>query len=212
MNKMYKAILAAKKIFSAAEEVKDENLSDVSETTTDVKCLDAKLVDGTIIRTEGESFKVGDKVSVITEAGEVVDAPEGMHELEDGTVLVIDAEAKITEVRAQEVNDEEQAADVAPESPEAPADEKKEEDAIKMLADRMTALETVVAQIAEMMKSKESEMAAVVAENAELKIENEKMSAAPAVKSTPIKKFEAAAKEFKNMTMLEKVMASKISK
>ena len=64
----------------------------------EAKFKEAKLVDGTIVRVDGEEFKVGDKLSFVTEDG-LVDAKEGMHELEDGTVLVVDAESKITEVR-----------------------------------------------------------------------------------------------------------------
>tara|TARA_R110000868_G_scaffold370916_1_gene634410 strand:+ start:3519 stop:4247 length:729 start_codon:yes stop_codon:yes gene_type:complete len=46
--------------------------------------VDAKLVDGTQIKVEGEALAEGAKVVVVTEEGEVP-APDGVHEIEDGT-------------------------------------------------------------------------------------------------------------------------------
>ena len=46
--------------------------------------VDAKLVDGTQIKVSGEGLVEGAKVMVVTEEGEIV-APDGVHELEDGT-------------------------------------------------------------------------------------------------------------------------------
>jgi len=46
--------------------------------------LDAKLVDGTQIKVSGDGLVEGAKVSVVTGEGEIV-APDGVHELEDGT-------------------------------------------------------------------------------------------------------------------------------
>ena len=46
--------------------------------------IDAKLVDGTAIKVEGDSLIEGAKVVVVTEEGEIP-APNGVHELEDGT-------------------------------------------------------------------------------------------------------------------------------
>jgi hypothetical protein len=48
------------------------------------KFLDAKLSDGTEIKVEGEGLMEGAKILVITEEGELP-APDGVHELEDGT-------------------------------------------------------------------------------------------------------------------------------
>ena len=57
-----------------------------SEETEIVKeiFIDAKLVDGTAIKVEGDSLIEGAKVVVVTEEGEIP-APDGVHELEDGT-------------------------------------------------------------------------------------------------------------------------------
>jgi hypothetical protein len=64
--------------------------------------VDAKLVDGTAIKVSGEGLVEGAKVMVVTEEGEIP-APDGVHELEDGTKVetkegVI---AKIEEVVAE---------------------------------------------------------------------------------------------------------------
>lgn len=46
--------------------------------------LDAKLIDGTEIKVSGDALVEGAKVAVVTAEGEIV-APDGVHELEDGT-------------------------------------------------------------------------------------------------------------------------------
>jgi hypothetical protein len=70
---------------------------ETQENTEEVKLQSAKLVDGTPITNDKDSdFEVGDTVHVTTEAGESVLAPSGEHALEDGIVLVIDGEGKIT--------------------------------------------------------------------------------------------------------------------
>lgn len=45
--------------------------------------IDAKLVDGTAIKVEGDSLVEGAKVVVVTEEGEIP-APDGVHEIEGG--------------------------------------------------------------------------------------------------------------------------------
>ena len=48
--------------------------------------VDAKLVDGTVVKVEGDSLVEGAKVVVVTPDAEIP-APDGVHELEDGTKL-----------------------------------------------------------------------------------------------------------------------------
>lgn len=60
-------------------EVKDSKIVAVKEIF-----VDAKLVDGTQIKVEGDSLVEGAKVVVVTADAEVP-APDGVHELEDGT-------------------------------------------------------------------------------------------------------------------------------
>jgi hypothetical protein len=60
------------------------------------KFKDAKLKDGTVIRYEGETPAAGMEMYVITADGQTP-APDGNHEMEDGTVIVVEG-GKITEV------------------------------------------------------------------------------------------------------------------
>lgn len=68
--------------------------------------LDAKLADGTVIKVEGDSLAEGAKVVVVTEDAEIP-APDGVHELEDGTKVetkdgII---AKIEEIISEEMEE-----------------------------------------------------------------------------------------------------------
>lgn len=68
--------------------------------------LDAKLVDGTAIKVEGDSLVEGAKVVVVTEDAEIP-APDGVHELEDGTKvetkdgIIAKVEEKVEEVEGE---------------------------------------------------------------------------------------------------------------
>jgi len=77
---------------------------------------DAKLVDGTIVRYE--VLEVGANLSVIGEDGEVVEAPDGTHELESGVIVRTEG-GVIVEVMEPEA---------APEEVEEEAKEEKEEE------------------------------------------------------------------------------------
>jgi hypothetical protein len=68
--------------------------------------LDAKLADGTVIKVEGDSLVEGAKVVVVQEDAEIP-APDGVHELEDGTKVetkdgII---AKIEEIVSEEMEE-----------------------------------------------------------------------------------------------------------
>lgn len=60
-------------------EVKNSSIKTVKQIF-----LNAKLADGTVIKVEGDSLVEGVKVIVVTEDAEIP-APDGVHELEDGT-------------------------------------------------------------------------------------------------------------------------------
>lgn len=84
---------------SREEESRVEEAETEIEVDTEVMSK-AKLADGTEIETDSEGeFAVGQKLFVITEAGEKVGAPEGMHTTESGIVLTVDAESMITGVK-----------------------------------------------------------------------------------------------------------------
>jgi hypothetical protein len=77
-----------------------------AEPTTEQTFIDAKLVDGTIIRYK--SLEVGLPLMVIDEAGNELPAPDGEHELEDGTMITVES-GIITEVatKSEEAPEEE---------------------------------------------------------------------------------------------------------
>ena len=83
-----------------------------AEPTTEQTFIDAKLMDGTIVRYE--SLEVGMPLLVIDEAGNELPAPDGEHELEDGTKITVEA-GIITEVASKE--------EEAPEVEEAPIEQ-----------------------------------------------------------------------------------------
>jgi len=83
-----------------------------ADTTSKEAFIDAKLVDGTIVRYE--SLEVGLPLMVIDEAGNELPAPDGEHELEDGTMLTVEG-GIITEVATKE--------EEAPEMEEAPIEQ-----------------------------------------------------------------------------------------
>ena len=56
------------------------------------------VVKDTGIKITADSWEVGQVVSTETEEGDTIAIPEGTYELEDATVLTIDAEGKITEI------------------------------------------------------------------------------------------------------------------
>jgi len=91
-----------KKIPAIAKFLKFED-----EQETEVKAEDVKSVDGTILRIE-PAVEVGASVQVIDEAGELIDAPDGQIELEDGKLLNVEG-GIIVEVQGAEGEEEEMA-------------------------------------------------------------------------------------------------------
>ncbi len=90
--------------------------TEATEETVEAAFLDAKLVDGTIVRIE-PAVEVGAVVKVIDEEANELDAPDGDHEMEDGTIIRTEG-AVVVEVMAPEVEEE---------APEAEAEEVEEE-------------------------------------------------------------------------------------
>jgi hypothetical protein len=95
--------------------------------TTEEAFVDAKLVDGTIIRYE--SLEIGADLSVVGEDGEIVAAPDGQHELESGEIVRTE-EGVIVEVlepEAEEEAKEEKEEEMSAEAPAFDADSFKED-------------------------------------------------------------------------------------
>ena len=109
--------------------------------TVEAKFEQAKLADGTIIQWE-DDLGEGTAIMVVGEDGNVMPAPDAVHELEDGTMvttvggLVTKIEGKSVET---EVEVEEMAAELAPEFVKHLED-------FKLMAERMTAIESKLAE------------------------------------------------------------------
>jgi len=80
---------------------------------TEVTLEDVKKVDGTLLRVE-PALEVGATVQVIGEDAELIDAPDGDHELEDGSVLKVEG-GIIVEIIAVEAPAEEEMNEELPE-------------------------------------------------------------------------------------------------
>lgn len=74
--------------------------------TTNIELAEATLVDGTVVKVEGE-FEVGKSLVVVTEEGEIP-APEGNHETTDGVIVSVDADGVITAIEEVVVEETEE--------------------------------------------------------------------------------------------------------
>lgn len=93
-----KKIIDAIKEGFASLSLSNETEPVVEITDETVKLAQMKLKDGVTVL-EAESFEVGKEVMVVAEDGTKTPAPEGEHQLEDDSFIVVDAEGKITEVK-----------------------------------------------------------------------------------------------------------------
>jgi len=141
----------------------------------EVKMAESILEDG-VTRVEAESFEAGSKLFVVSESGEKAPAPEGIHTLEDGTKVTVDAEGTISEVIEAEpkVEVEIEAAAEVPAGEEPAGQPTKTEGEIvkeemkKMIMQCMEAIEEVA-----------KEVSVVKEEMASYKSKMEKMSKTP---------------------------------
>jgi len=82
------------------KEVKNQTETTEVVEAEKVELASATLVDGTIVKTEGD-FEVGKQLLVETAEGDI-QAPEGRHETTDGLLISVDAEGIITSIDAVE--------------------------------------------------------------------------------------------------------------
>ena len=135
-------------------------------TITSVKQIfvDAKLIDGTQIKVEGESLMEGAKVVVVTEQGELP-APDGVHELEDGTKVetkegvIARIEEKVEEAEGPEVEIE-----LADEMVEGPEGAEAEVSVPDPMVEFVALVKDMMEKISEKMKSMEEKVEEVKAE------------------------------------------------
>jgi len=93
------------RVMLGLEEVESETTVVETETkTTNIELAEATLLDGTVVKTEGD-FEVGKQLFVVTEDGDIP-APPARHETTDGVILVVDDEGIITEIEEVVVEEE----------------------------------------------------------------------------------------------------------
>ena len=148
----------------------------------EVKMAESILEDG-VTKVAAESFEAGSKLFVVAESGEQAPAPEGIHTLEDGTKVTVDAEGTITEVIKPEPAVEVEVAAAAEEVPagEMPAGEptKSESEIVKEEMKKM------VMQCMEAIEEVAKDVAVVKEEMAAYKSKMEKMSKTPGASKLP---------------------------
>lgn len=126
--------------------------------------VDAKLVDGTQIKVEGESLMEGAKVVVVMADGEVP-APDGVHELEDGTKVetkegvITRIEEKVEEAEGPEVEIELQDVEV-----EGPAGSEAEVSVPDPMEEFVALVKDMMEKISEKMKAMEEKVDEVKAD------------------------------------------------
>lgn len=157
-----------------------------TENPVEVKLKDVKAQDGSVLRIT-EDLIVGAKVEVINEDGTLSVPTTPEITLEDGTVILIDENGIITEVKA---------VDAAPEA----GNDKEAVPANKEAEDYSTRFETLEGQVSELFeavsllidlaKSQNSNMDVVKAENTELKKQNQELSKKASAPAANFKKFE----------------------
>lgn len=122
---------------------------ETAETVVEIQLAEYELVDGTMVKCEGDKLEVGKELFVVTEEGDIP-APEGKHQTKDGLVVSVDAEGVITEV--EEVVEEEESAEEVAEEFETEATEEVTEETTVSLSEEvvsqvMDALNTIGAKI-----------------------------------------------------------------
>lgn len=135
------------------------------EAPEEVSLEDVRMVDGTILRIE-PAIEVGATVQVIGEDGEMMDAPDGDHELEDGRVVKTEGgiAIEVIEVEGEEEVVEEEMSEETPE-PVAP---KLDVEALQnQLIDKLNT--AITDKINNLKFAKVDELESLKAENARLK-------------------------------------------
>tara|TARA_R110002167_G_scaffold36759_1_gene116078 strand:- start:112 stop:759 length:648 start_codon:yes stop_codon:yes gene_type:complete len=139
----------------AAEET---NLEITEETFGEIADINKAFT----IKYPGSSLQIGDKVTVVTAEGQEMDAPDGTHELEDGTKIVTKDSVveKIESADGEKVLAAEEVEEVEIEMEEIIVeveDETSLEDVVKAIADaveeQMKSMEVKMAKMEEKMNS-----------------------------------------------------------
>lgn len=185
--------------------------------------LDAKLVDGTIVRVE-PAVELGATVAVVGEDGEVVPAPDAAHEMEDGMVVRTEGGVivEILEPEAEPEEVEEEAGEEKEEemSAEEPTEEVTEEVEVEASAtfDAEAFKEDILGAVSNLIKSEIDSAAFASKKNVDEVTEAvgiitdivEKMAATP--KEAPTKKVPNPFNKGTNYAEIAEKMRAAITK
>jgi hypothetical protein len=157
----------------------------------DVKMVDAVLKDG-VTKVMAETLEPGSKIYVVSESGEKAPAPEGIHELEDGTEVYVDAMGTITQV---ELPEKESEVEIEVKSAEVPEGEKSTEEPTKSedevvkeeekATDESKAINEVMEKIMMAVEEVAKEVVSIKEDMASMKTKMEKMSKTPGSSKIP---------------------------
>lgn len=170
INEMFEQVSLEDGVYSLKENFEIEVASGEIVAVKEI-FVEAKLVDGTVVKVEGDSLVEGAKVVVVTADAEVP-APDGVHELEDGTK--VETKDGVI-VKVEEVVGDAEGGEV----PEAPALEEPAIDKpMGMEKEMMDMLKEFVSKMGEKMAQMEQSYSALQNEFDSFK----KQPAAPKVK------------------------------
>lgn len=149
----------------------------------EVKMVEATLKDG-VTKVETEALEPGSKIYVVSSEGEKAPAPEGIHELEDGTEVYVDSEGIITQVEKPEAEVEVEIEAAAETPSEIPAGEKTAEQPTKSEAtitkeEMASYVDTMMEKVMMAIEEVAKEVGTVKEEMASYKSKMEKMSKTP---------------------------------
>jgi hypothetical protein len=150
----------------------------------DVKMVDAVLKDG-VTKVSAETLEPGSKIYVVAEDGTKAPAPEGIHELEDGTVVYVDANGTITQVETPE-----EEVEIEIEAEEVPAGEETAEQPTKSEAtitkeEMASYVDSMYEKVMLAIEEVAKEVGVVKEEMASYKTKMEKMSKTPGSAKIP---------------------------
>lgn len=205
-----------KKHFSLVEAPVEEVTEEITEEVFgEIKDINKAFT----LKFPGDTLEVGDKVTVVTTEGQEMDAPNGTHELENGTKIVTE-DSVVKEITAasetemqEEEKDEEEMKEKEEKEEMAEVDQEVEGVEEQMMYPVSEIVEAIAEKVEEKMKEMKDKMA-------EMEKKMEKMSAAPAAKKTlPTPKTDSsekfstvAPKNADKIEMMSEMLTKKLSK
>jgi len=166
----------------------------ISETFGSIKDINGAFT----IKFPGDSLQIGDKVTVVTAEDQEIDAPDGTHELEDGTKIVTKDSVveEIMSADGEKALAEENVEETIEETFDARTDAEEEGylDGIKdEKADEKMSIETIVSEIVDALKE---EMGKMKTKMAELEDKVASLQDLPAVEPTMMKSTPSSKAKF----------------